>query len=75
MIPERAISFMRAFKNEYKHPETDAACDFAIMCIERYKNSLSYKLKQRKKKKEYDKRIKKIANEMMDIAFSRIRRI
>ena len=46
MIPERAIAFMRAFKNEYHHPETDAACDLAIECIERYKRSLRYRIRK-----------------------------
>ena len=54
MIPERAIAFMRAFKAEYNHKEVDEACDLAISCIERYKNSLAYKISQRKGKKNED---------------------
>ena len=45
MIPERSIAFMRAFKSEYDHKDVDEACDLAIELLEKYKNSIGYKLK------------------------------
>lgn len=55
MIPERAIAFMRAFKAEYNHKDVDEACDLAISCIERYKNSLSYKVKQKREERKNER--------------------
>ncbi len=58
MIPERAISFMRAFKAEYQHNEVDEACDLAISCIERYRCSLIYKIKTHRKEKRHEQKQK-----------------
>lgn len=44
MMPERAISFMRAFKAEYNHKDVDEACDLAIKLIKKYKKSFRYRL-------------------------------
>lgn len=46
MIPEKAIAFMRAFKNEYRHKEVDEACDLAIFLLQRYRRSLRYRIKK-----------------------------
>ena len=51
MTPERAIAFMIAFKTEYGHKDVDAACDLAISCIERYRDSWDYKFEKKRKEK------------------------
>ena len=51
MTPERAIAFMRAFKTEYRHKDVDAACDLAISCIERYRDSWDYKFEKKRQEK------------------------
>lgn len=62
MIPERAIAFMRAFKNEYHHKDVDEACDLAIDLLQRYRRSLRYRIRKwrEERKEENDVRGKRL---------------